>query len=564
MLSCPSVPVACTRIALGGTGSHAWRRPAAVLAVVIWVTATGCSPAFGATGHSFLSALTAAGGSGLVEPVAVGVDHADGHVFVSDEGVGVVDVYDAAGKYLTQFGGGELDAVGIAVDEATGAVYVADGFEDEVFVFEPRGAQYLLVGEWNGESLPGGGFGEVTGVAVDNSAGPSSGDVYVVDAEDEELDVGVADLFRPRPSGPEEGQEGELVRVLSKGRMEEPNGIALDPESGRVYVADQAKGAVYEYSDTGTYEGKMNGSSSPQGSFYGKEEEEGNVTGVAVDPVSHDLLVAEGERDQIAEFSAAGEWVGWIPSLVEAPLVEPHGVAVGATGELYVADAGLARVDVYGRGTSVPGVITEKASKPSRTTATLSGVVDGVGKAGRYFFQYGPSEALGSSTDPVAFSGGAEPASTTLEGLTAGSSYFFRLVAENENGASYGIIHELKTSPAVEKVSTGPVKNLLPESRHSYGVVVPERVRCALLLPVGHERQLRPRRAPLRPGSTLGPRKARRAAEAELAALAPNTHLPLSDRGDEQLRHDVRSRTRNSRHPGRRGSSTKPGHRDRP
>ena len=43
-------------------------------------------------------------------------------------------------------------------------------------------------------------------------------------------------------------QEGGLVRVLSKGAMEEPNGIAIDPESGRVYIADEAKGAVYEYS----------------------------------------------------------------------------------------------------------------------------------------------------------------------------------------------------------------------------------------------------------------------------------------------------------------------------
>ena len=101
------------------------------------------------------------------------------------------------------------------------------------------------------------------------------------------------------------------MRVLSKGAMEEPNGIAIDPESGRVYIADEAKGAVYEYSRAG-YEGKMNGSSSPQGSFHGKEEEEGDVTGVAVDPVSHDLLVAEEERHLVGEFNTQAN--GWAKS----------------------------------------------------------------------------------------------------------------------------------------------------------------------------------------------------------------------------------------------------------
>ncbi len=51
-------------------------------------------------------------------------------------------------------------------------------------------------------------------------------------------------------------------------------------------MADGEKGAVYEYSAAGVLEGKMNGSTSPQGSFAGKEEEEGNVSAVAVDPSS--------------------------------------------------------------------------------------------------------------------------------------------------------------------------------------------------------------------------------------------------------------------------------------
>src|SRR5262249_20279554 len=109
----------------------------------------------------------------------------------------------------------------------------------------------------------------------------------------------------------------------------------------------------------------------------------------------------------------------------------------------------------------------------TRTTAILNGTLDGVGKAGHYFFQYGSTPALASSTPPVAFSGAQQPASATLEGLTAGTNYYFRLVAENENGRSYGITRELTSSPAVEKLSTGLVKNLQPESAIATGSLSP-------------------------------------------------------------------------------------------
>ena len=117
---------------------------------------------------SFSCVWTAAGGSGLVEPAAVAVDRSSGRIFVSDAGAGVVDVYDSSGTFVTEFGGGGLDGAGVAVDEASGLVYVADPFENEVFVFKPVGGGYELIGEWDGSSLPGQGFGEVTGVAVDN------------------------------------------------------------------------------------------------------------------------------------------------------------------------------------------------------------------------------------------------------------------------------------------------------------------------------------------------------------------------------------------------------------
>ncbi len=497
-------------------------RLALCLAACLALALTLATAANAATGHSFQSAITQAKGSALSEPTAVAVDRASGKTFLADSGEGVIDVYDSSGAYLTQFGSGTLLAAGIAVDEATGLIYVADSFNNAVEVFKANGSGgYEAIGEWEGEALPGQGFGEVTGVAVDNSAGPSAGDVYVVDGEDANLSVGVVDVFKPKPAGPEEGQEGELLRVLSKGAMEEPNGVAVDSSTGRVYVADSAKGSVYEFSASGVAEGKMNGASSPQGAF-GKEEAEGNVSAVAVDPLSGDLLVAEAERGDISEFSATGEWAGWVPSTAETPLGEPHGLALDSTGRLFVADALLGKLDVYGPGAVVPDVATEKASKPARTSVVINGSVDGLGKAGHYFFQWGTSAALGSSTAPVALPGSQQAVSATLEGLTAGATYFFRLVGESEDGSSYGLIREVTMAPAVEKLSTGPVSNLEPESATLTGSLAPNGFDTHYYFQWGTSTSYG-NTSPEAPGTDAGSEKGAVAAQTDLSGLTPNT-----------------------------------------
>ncbi len=180
--------------------------------------------------------------------------------------------------------------------------------------------------------------------------------------------------------------------------MVEPNGVAVSGTSGRVVVADSAKGAFYAFSASGVAEGKFTGSGSPQGSFRGSEEEEGNVSAVAIDEGTGDVLVAEGQRHVVSEFNAAGEWVGWITNTPTGVLGEPRGVAVTASGGVFVADTGLRVVDEFGPGVVVPDVVTGKASKVTRTTALLNGSINGDGKAAKYSFQWGTSEALGNTT----------------------------------------------------------------------------------------------------------------------------------------------------------------------
>jgi sugar lactone lactonase YvrE len=495
-----------------------------VLAAALCAFFFTSAPALAATGHGFLSSLTEApAGTPLQEPGALAVDHADGRVFVADLGTGVVDVFSSSGTFLTQIGEGSLFAAGVAVDEASHDVYVADTFASAVLVFKPDGSGgYALLSEWTGVGALGEEFGEVTGVAVDNSKSVSAGDVYVVEAENPKTGFGAVEVFKPKPAGPEEASEGDLVRSLTSGKMEEPNGVAVSGSSGEVFVADSAKGGVYEFAASGSFAGKMTGSSSPQGSFFGKEEETGNVSAVAITETTGDLLVAEAERHVVSEFDPAGRWVGWITSTPAGSLGEPLGVAVAATGNVYVGDRGLARVDVFGPGVVVPDVVTSKATKPTRTSAILNGTINGEGKPGHYFFQWGITPALGSSTPATPFAGGEEKVAVTLGELRAGTTYFFRLAGENENGTNYGITREVTTPTAVEGLSTGPVQNLQPTSASLTGSLSPNGFEAHYYFEWGLTATYGST-SPEPPGTDAGSGAGAVAAITDLSALKPNT-----------------------------------------
>ena len=359
------------------------------------------------------------------------------------------------------------------MDEATGDVYVAEAASNDVAVFKPDAAGgYGLLADWTGAATPESGFGEAAGVAVNNSTSasdPHAGDVYVVDTANN-----VVDVFKPKPLGPEEAQEGGLISTMSAARLEEPNAVTVDSASGSVYVADSAEGAVDVFSDAGSYEGKITGAGSPDGSFFGPEEEEGNVSAVGVDQASGDLYVAEGERHVIAQFDATGEWLGWITAAPSGSLGEPAGVAIGPDGDVYVADAAAHTVNVFGPGVLVPDAATGRASRLGKTTAVLGGVVDGDGEVAKYHFEWGETDAYGSDTASANTGTGEEKVSAELSGLIAGRSYHYRLVAENENGANIGTDREFTTVAAVEGVSTDSVQDLEPTEATVTGSLEPD------------------------------------------------------------------------------------------
>lgn len=377
---------------------------ALTLAVLLVLSAAGS--ALAQTGHVFHTSLVEAPpGTPLLEPEGVAVDAA-GKVFVIDTPAAKVDVFSSTGTYLTQFAlVGSSNS--LAVDSSTGDVYVADSTADAVEVFKPNGSGgYELVSKWTGAATPEGAFGEVAAVAVNGSAGK----VYVVDASES-----VVDVFKTQPPGPEETKEGKLLGTLTgaKPALEAPSGIALDPATGKVYVADSALDLIEVFNSSGAFEAKLKGTPKTFTSIFG----------IAVESGTGDVYVsgeiAEEESKRVEQYKPSGssfELVGSLTTAGGGLGGQPHGLAVAPSGDVYVADTEKGAVEVFGPSVLLPTLSGTKVSAKSvreSATSTVSGRFEGKvnpeGVAAEYLFEYGETEAYGTSTTPASAGSGSSP-----------------------------------------------------------------------------------------------------------------------------------------------------------
>jgi phosphodiesterase/alkaline phosphatase D-like protein len=106
-----------------------------------------------------------------------------------------------------------------------------------------------------------------------------------------------------------------------------------------------------------------------------------------------------------------------------------------------------------------PSVLTGAASAVARTSATLEATVNPEGGAvSDCHFDYGSTSSYGSSAPCVSRPGsGTSPVavSASVAGLSANTTYYFRVVATNSGGTSYGSEQNVNTLPNPPSVLTG-------------------------------------------------------------------------------------------------------------
>ncbi len=96
-----------------------------------------------------------------------------------------------------------------------------------------------------------------------------------------------------------------------------------------------------------------------------------------------------------------------------------------------------------------PFVQTIQATSVSTTGATLSGQVNPNGFQVSYYFEYGTTQTLGTITSAQTLTGGYSSTNVTyaIGGLSANTTYYFRITAQNQWGTAQGSILSF-TTPA--------------------------------------------------------------------------------------------------------------------
>jgi NHL repeat len=384
---------------------------------------------------------------------------------------------------------------GLAVNDTTHNFYVGDTDNHRVTVFAANGSFIGAFGSDVGgpgidvctigcvAGTPGtspGAFEDPTFVAVDNSASPSAGDVYVVDSATNVISKFEADgtLITTWGTG------GQLNgSTATEGPFLQIGGIAVDPTGTLDVYRSQPLFRIFRFTEAGAFvetlpaagagspgglgvdsggdffkvEGtpraqKLN----PDGTEIGQVSLPENTAGLAIDSSNGDLFVVltNGQINRYA-FEPLGEVVGTgctpapeagctpTETLPIGSITEGGGLAVDATTHtLYAADPSSDEIFPFALVTT-PDVITNPATGASAESATLNGEVNPNGAPlTECFFEWGLTTAYGQTApceDPdfeeVGEGTEFEEVHADISGLEPGTEYHFQLAAANANNA---------------------------------------------------------------------------------------------------------------------------------
>ncbi|MFA7309784.1 MAG: fibronectin type III domain-containing protein [Candidatus Paceibacterota bacterium] len=108
---------------------------------------------------------------------------------------------------------------------------------------------------------------------------------------------------------------------------------------------------------------------------------------------------------------------------------------------------------------SVPAARTLAVSGQTATNAALIGTVNPNKASTQYWFEYGTSASLGNTTPFVSVGNGSVSvdASASVSNLSAGTTYYYRLNAQNQFGTVNGSILTFKTSGTPASTTAAPV-----------------------------------------------------------------------------------------------------------
>jgi len=404
-----------------------------------------------------------------------------------------------------------------ALDRNADRLFVgADGPTPGIFGFDASGSFPLPV--LSGLSpipAPAPEPGQSPGLAIDNTALPSAGNIYyaadnsgaisyVYGFDKTGAPLGGNFPINPRisPGTPDPG------KIALAGTICEP---AVD-SAGNLWVANYGLARLLKYNSAGVFQTSISTSgqdvfpcniafdsnddlyvgsgarptwkyTAASGYSSATEFDSGRAVAIAVDPATHHVFIAHQGGD-ISEFDGDGAVVSRFA--IEVPEVSPKisnlavkGLAFdGEHDRLYASDAGNARVRVFGAGLTYPDLSLGVASGVDNTSANVAGTLSAQGLAlSDCRFEYVTEAAFGASGFSDLSTGGSAPCSPvagsipadsathpvggTLTGLARSTSYRYRLLASNVNGSIATFSDSFETfGPALAETTGSPVRTM--------------------------------------------------------------------------------------------------------
>ena len=112
---------------------------------------------------------------------------------------------------------------------------------------------------------------------------------------------------------------------------------------------------------------------------------------------------------------------------------------------------------------SPPSATTGSASNVSYNSTTLNGTVNANGLSTTTWFQYGTTSGSYSNTSSTQSVGGSSDTTVSIDisGLSAGTTYYYRVAAQNSTGTTYGSEMSFTTNtPSPPSATTGSASNV--------------------------------------------------------------------------------------------------------
>ena len=255
----------------------------------------------------------------------------DGHVIVVENGINCVTILDKDGKKVKSFGGRGRSGNakfysprGVAITPDN-FILVSDNHRIQKISMD--GDCVAPVGEQEEEEEEESGplqFNEPDGIAIS----PITGQVYIADKNNDRIQVLNPDLTFSHSFGSEESANGQF---------NEPLDIAIDGQ-GLVYVADKYNHRIQKFTPNGKFVAQFSSYGSGPGQLY-------SPYGIIIDTAGTGLVyVSEEGNHCVSVFTSDGVFVS---SFQNDNMFDPLGLAFDKEGFLYVCDYFNNQVVIY-------------------------------------------------------------------------------------------------------------------------------------------------------------------------------------------------------------------------